>query len=448
MCIKKKKLHLLFSSRLRRSMIFNTICKPVGMVLSFLYTPLLLRYLGNECYGIWSTILSIVNWISYFDVGIGNGLRNQLAKDVSNGDKEGAKYAVSTAYVLLSVIVGLVLIVGSIVIINIDCHSIFNTTIDVKPALYISFIFVCINFILTLSKVQLYAVQQSEKVSYMTVLTQALNLAGIYILSLRGHGNLMAVSVWVGLSGLIVNVIFTGIIWKKYAEFVPHFTFFRKDKMNIIGSLGIKFFFLQIAALILYTTDNIIITQLFGPSHVTPYHTAYTAFGVINGLFAAMLAPLWSKYTVAKEQCNYKWIRDTVLKLDMFLIPIAVILVVAMLFFEPLSVVWLHKKLDYCIGLIPCMAIYYFLTIWSSIYAGVMNGMGIVNLQLCLGIIAAIINIPLSIYFGEIMGLNSTGVLLATVICMLFSIIPETISVHNYLKCKITETERKNNERK
>lgn len=446
MHIKKEKIQLLFSSKLRRSMILNTICKPVGMLLSFLYTPLLLKYLGNECYGIWSTILSIVNWISYFDVGIGNGLRNQLAKDVNNGDKRNAGYAVSTAYVLLSVIVGIVLIVGSIVIINIDCYSIFNTTINVKSALYVSFVFVCINFILALSKVQLYAVQQSEKASYMTVLTQALNLIGIYILGLYGNGNLMAVAVWVGLSGLIVNIIFSGLIWKKHKEFVPHFSYFRKEKMNVIGSLGIKFFLLQIAALVLYTTDNMIITQLFGPSYVTPYNTAYTAFGVINGLFSAMMMPLWSKYTIAKEQGNYKWIRDTVLKIDMFLIPVALILVAAILFFEPLSVIWLHKKLDYCSGLILCMAVYYFLMIWSSIYATVMNGMGIVNLQLCLGIIAAIINIPLSIYLGKVVGLQSTGVLLATVICMLFSIIPETINVHNYLKCKITEMERKDSE--
>lgn len=434
------KIRSMISTEFGRSILLNTLYKSMGMIISFLYTPLLLNYLGEESYGIWATILSIVNWINYFDIGIGNGLRNQLTKDVNKNDKQNAQYAVSTAYVILSLISGLVLVVGTLIIGLLNDQYVFKTTLNVKPVLYISFVFICINFVLALSKVQLFAIQRAEKVGFMTVMTQVLNLIGVVVLSICSNGNILAVAILVGLSGVTVNIIFSLDTWKNHKEFIPHIKSFRKEKMSSIKNLGIKFFLIQMAALILYTTDNMIITQLFGPSFVTPYQTAYTAFGLVNSLVAAMMVPLWSKYTVAIENGDYKWIKSIILKFDLILIPIGLMLVIGVFIFKPISVIWLQKDLNYNDGLIACMALYYFLFVWGSIYSTVMNGIGKVDLQLVLAVLSAIVNIPLSIYLGKQMGLQSTGILLATVICMLFTNILVTNSIHHYLNKKILET--------
>lgn len=426
-------------NELGKSMILSMLCKPMGMFLSILYTPLLLSYLGEEKYGVWSTILSVVNWINYFDVGIGNGLRNELTKDVELKDDAGANQAVSTAYIVLSCISGSVLVIGCIAIGLLDCNDIFNTSLNVKPALGISFIFICLNFVLALSKVQLFAIHRAEKVGYMTVFTQILNLLGIKLLQIFTESNIVAVAILIGVNGLLINLVFTGFAWVKHKEFIPKPSSFRKEKVSAIGKLGIKFFLIQIAALVLYTTDNMIIIKLFGPTYVTPYYTAYTAFGVINGLFAAMMSPLWTKYTAATEKGDFKWIKSVVLKLDILLIPIGIGLVIGAVLFKPISQIWLHKNLDYGRGLIPLMAAYYFFYIWGSIYSTVMNGIGRVNLQIVLAIITAAINIPLSIYLGKYVGLQSSGVLLATVICMIISNVPVTVSVHRFLNQKIKE---------
>lgn len=422
---------------LGKSMALNLLYKPVGMIISLLYTPLLLRCLGDESYGLWSAVLSIVNWINYFDVGIGNGLRNELAKNVAEKDENGAKLSTSTAYIILSLISSIVLVVGSLIIYYMNCNAVFNTEINVKPALLTSFVFICINFVLALSKVQLYATQQAEKIGFMTVLTQLFNLIGVFVLEKIGIGNILTVAILVGVSGVIVNLIFTFDVWNNHPEFIPNPHFYTRSKLNVIGSLGIRFFIIQIAALVLYTTDNIIITRLFGPEFVTPYHTCYAAFGVINGLFSAMTAPLWSQYTVAKSNGDYKWIKKTIIKLDLLLIPIAIGLAIGVFLFKPLARLWLGKNLMYESGLIVTMAIYYFAYIWGTIYSSVLNGLSKVNLQMFLGIGTAILNIPLSIIMAVPLRMGTTGVLAATVICMLISEIPVTISTHKYLNKKI-----------
>lgn len=429
----KVKLMSFKESKLKRSMLLNTLCKPVSMVISLLYTPLLLNYLGEESYGIWATILSVINWINFFDVGIGNGLRNLLAKELEQNDSKSAKFSVSTAYVVLSAISSITFLVGSIIILFLNTFIIFNTEVNVKPALFISFTFICINFILALCKNLLYSMHQAEKVGYMTVLIQLINLIGIFLLSLNGSSNLIAVATVVGLSGLLVYMFFSGYVWRKHNFLIPRFKNFEMKKLSSICSVGLKFFIIQIAALVLYTTDNIIITKLFGPVYVTPYYTAYAAFGIINGLFSAMLVPLWSKYTVAMVNKDFKWIKKSIITLNKMLIPVGIILILFVFCFKYISVIWLQKELNYDKGLILCMGIYYFLIIWGSIYSTVMNGIGKINLQLILAVFTALLNIPLSIFFSKTLHLNTTGVLIATIICMLITNIPVTVSVHRYL---------------
>lgn len=425
--------------QLKRSMLLSMMCKPIGMIISFFYTPVLLGYLGEEEYGIWSTILSVINWINYFDIGIGQGLRNTLARSIAIGDHEKSQSAVSTGYLALSVISGCTFLVGSVLIAILDIGTIFNTKLTVRPVLMVSFFCICINFILSLSKTLLYATQQAEKVGFMTVFTQGINLVGLLVLSLFSKGNLLAVAILIGLSGIVVNIIFTGKVWIRFDYLIPKLKKYRSSELKDICNVGIKFFFIQIAVLILYSTDNMIITQLFGPKQVTPYNTSYVLFGVVNGLFGAMISPLWSKYTVAMEKKDYKWIKKSVYSLDKMLPFIGIILLIGTILFKPISNIWLHKNLTYTKGLIPCMAFYYFLSIWGSIYSNVLNGMSKVNLQLILGCIAAVVNIPLSIFLGQNCGMGTAGVCLATVICMLLTNIPVTISTHRYLN-KLDET--------
>lgn len=72
------------ASNLGRSMSRAMVYKGVSMVLSLVYVPIVLNYLGDYKYGVWASILSILSWISYFDLGIGNGLRNRLSEAIAS----------------------------------------------------------------------------------------------------------------------------------------------------------------------------------------------------------------------------------------------------------------------------------------------------------------------------------------------------------------------------
>lgn len=435
---KKKRLDLIHENGMKRSVTLNFLLKPVGMIISLLYTPLLLRFLGNEQNGIWVTILSIINWINYFDVGIGNGLRNQLTVEVTKRKYDEAKQSISTAYIVMTGLVFLIFFIAIAVGMFINWGSVLNTKLTVEPALLISFTFICINFVLSLQKIAYFAIQKSELVALSGVITQCVNLVGVFLFILIGQsdkGNkLTDMAILFGVSSLAVNILFSVLTWRKNSYMVPSVKLFKRNKLKGICSLGFKFFFIQIAGLILFTTDSLIISKLFSPEFVTPYNTIYRAFGVAQSVFIAILTPFWSRFTVAKQQEDYHWMRTTINKMVLLWIIFSIAIIGITPLYQTISDVWLGRHLNYDTGIVPLMAIYYIAYIYSSICSTVLNGLGEVNVQMISSVIAAILNIPLSVFFAVNCKLATAGICLGTVISLLIGDVLYTIQIHYILK--------------
>ena len=80
------------------------LLKGASMILNFVMTPMYLDYFKDQdVLGIWYTLQSILIWILTFDLGVGNGIRNQLAAAIAKGDDEKEKTIVSSGYIVFSI---------------------------------------------------------------------------------------------------------------------------------------------------------------------------------------------------------------------------------------------------------------------------------------------------------------------------------------------------------
>ncbi len=404
-----------------KSVGLTTIIKPVGMIVSFIYTPMLLAYLGEEKYGIWITVLTVINWINYFDVGIGNGLRNCLASEVGQRKYDEAEKSVSTAYVIITLITLIIYIIVVFFSLFLDFNKLFNTSENIKPVLFISFTLLCINFIISLQKTESFAVQKPEYVSFTELFTQIMNLTGVGLLSITiiHSDKLITMAFLFGFSNIVINLAFSVILWRKNKFLVPKVNSFDKRKLGIIGKLGTKFFIIQMSMIILYTSDSLIIMRLYGASLVTPYNTVYKVYGAANSIFAAMLSPFWSKFTTAHDSKDYGWIKKIIKKLLCIWVVTAIIMIISIPFYQTVSGFWLNYDLIYQPFLIVSMVVYYVLMMHSSILSSFLNGIGDVNIQMYANVIAAVINIPVSLFLAVTCNLKTAGICLGTVVSLL-----------------------------
>ena len=124
---------------LKKQVSFGMIYKILSMCLSYISIPLFLKYLGQQDYGLWMTIFSIVSWIYTFDLGIGNGLKNKLTESLTKKNYNEAREYITTGYVVLGIIAICILVLGIIGIKIINIGKFLN--IDFYSENYIKLIF-------------------------------------------------------------------------------------------------------------------------------------------------------------------------------------------------------------------------------------------------------------------------------------------------------------------
>lgn len=404
----------------QKSAIINMMLKPISMALSFIYVPILISYLGTERYGLWATILTLISWINYCDVGIGQGLRNLLTKQLTESDYESAQKSITTAYIVLFSISIVLLCLIILTLFTVDCKKIFNTQIDIRTPLCISFIFICTNFVLALCNMLLHALQLSEKVSIRYCFTQVLNILGIEILSLYTSENLVLVSVLFGFTSSITYIYSTKRLFEKHKYLRIKFRCFDKTKIKEIAVVGVKFFLIQIPLIIIFGVDNLLVTNFYGGAMTASYSIVNSAFNAGYALFSAYIVPYWSRTTVALTNNDIEWIRKAAVRLNIIALISNVGLIILALLFEPLARLWVGKELTYPPYLVTVMCVYYCLLSIIMANVQIINGTGYLNIQLISNIVTSLLYIPTAYYFSKYCGFGVVGIKLAGVV--LFSI--------------------------
>lgn len=421
-------------------MVISGICKPVAMVVSLLYVRIILSYLGVEKYGVWSTLLTILSWVSYFDIGIGNGLRNKLTEAISKGNESESKKLISSAYAFIAIIMIAIMIIVVVVAQFVNWNVIFGVAANFEETLSVivslSIVFVAGNFILSICRNILYAIQKASVVSILELSTQVINLILVLILRTCTTGNVLTVTLVYGGSMVAVNVLCSLILFIRKKQFLPSLKQVDLSVGKGLTSLGMKFFVVQICALVLYSTDSLMISLLYGASDVTPYATVNKVFTAVSSMFIAFIAPIWSAFTKAKAENNYASMKKSIGRLQLFMIPFAVVAVVLTVFFKPITKIWLGQELDFSLYLILLGLVYCLLSIWTNTYGSIGNGLELMKASIIVAVLQAVLNIPLSYLFAEVAGLQSAGVLAGTVTVMIIAAVVMPIYIHRWINKK------------
>lgn len=404
--------------------------KGLSIAISLVLVPLTINYINKERYGIWLTLSSIITWFSFLDIGFGNGLRNKFAEALAKGQVELARIYVSTTYAILIIIMGIVLLLFMIINPILNWSIILNTRSDMNGELrllaLIVFVFFCLRFVLQLITTVLTADQQPAKASFFNLLGSIFSLIVIYILTKTTSGSLIYLGI--ALSLMPVLVLAASSVWfykNDYKMFSPSFKYVKFSFARNLMSLGIKFFVIQIGALILFNTNNIIITQLFGPAEVTTFNVSYKLFSVITMVFSIIGTPLWSAYTDAYVKNDFEWIKSTLSKMRTiwYLLTGCTVL---LLFASPvLFKWWVGDKVHIPFALSVAMSTYVIVYIWQTIHVFLLNGIGKIKLQLYMVIFSSLINIPLAIFLGKrigLVGITLTSAGLFIIMGIIFSI--------------------------
>lgn len=419
----------------------SLLYKGVSILVTLLLVPLSLHYLDRDRYGIWLTFSSLTAWLTFFDIGIGNGLRNRLTAALARHQIAEARSLVSTAYAVVGLIMGGLLILFLFCSTFISWSGLLNVSAQLENELWIVGAVIFGSFLaqnlLSLINPVLNARHQNSKTSLIILVVNLGSLIGIYVLTLTGNSSFVLFCCVQSLISL-GSYLFFNWYWFTYTfpEIAPSIKYVDLSKIKAVLGLGMQFFIMQIAAVLLYQTNNILISRWFGPNEVTDYTISFRYFNVITMGFSIIMAPFWSSFTDAYTRQDYAWIRAAIRRSVQLWGIVLLALVVMVLNADWVYKAWTGDATKIPLSLSAANAVYVSLYAWNMIFVNFLNGTGKIRLQFLLTPLVLVLFFPVTYGLAIMAGLGVEGIVWGNCICLAVFSVQAPIQYHKIINAR------------
>jgi O-antigen/teichoic acid export membrane protein len=406
----------------------------VAAVVSFVSVPLTVKYLGAERYGAWIIIGTAIAWAALADLGLSNSLTNAVSEGYAKGRQDLAQRYVAAAFWALAAVAALLGLIFFCAWPHIPWERVFNVQSlqarkEVGPAIAVAFGIFVLNFPFSTTAKIYGAYQEVAKGNAWAAAGNLLGLAALIVVT-QLKGGLVSLVIAVSGALLLVNVISAVWLfgWSKPWLF-PRPSRVTYSAIQKLTSLGGMFFVIQISALVLFQTDNLIIAHYLGAAAVTPYSVTWRLF-TYTALFQIVASPsYWPAYAEAFSRGDRAWVRRR------FRMNLRITITSTLVLALPLVVFgrWIIEKWAGSAA-VPPTGLLLWMGIWSLLYSAmnsqscVLASAGRVKIQTIYSLAASGVNLLLSIALVQRLGL--VGVIMGTVGAFLICVVvPQSIEV-------------------
>lgn len=396
-------------------------------VVNAISVPITVRYLGAELYGLWITISMTIAMLVYLDIGIANTLTNLISESYAKNDRESAAHYFSTAF-WMTVAVALVLAgIGWVLWPHINFGFLLHVQDQAlipevsRAVMCAGLLFLC-GLPAGLAARALAGYQELHIANLFSAAGNILALAAIIFVVMLKGSLAMLVSAYAGTIVLGSFACLTWVCFVKKPWLKPAPGRVRLHLVKRVFNSGGQFFLIQLATLIVFNSDNIVISHFLSPAEVTPYSVTWRLVTYANALQALSSPALWPAYAEAYAKKQMEWIRKTYRRVRWLT---AGTLAIACLIFIPFGRtiirIWAGKVAVPTQTLMILMCFWMILSAVTTNQSTLMVATDRVGKQAISSTVAAIANLALTFWWVNVFG--TVGVILATIVSYLLFVL-------------------------
>lgn len=408
------------SAKANWNIIQMMVIKGLSILLSLIYVPLFLHCMNNMRYGLWITILSLINWIGFLDIGLGQGLRNRLAEALAKKDLKLSREYIATTYFAVSVVFLVIIAIFLSFYPFFNWSKLVNAPQDIageiNQTIAIVFCMLSITFIARTFYAISYAVQEPARLSQIGLVSHALCVLSVWIMTLLPYSFRLSDFAWLMMCvPLLVTLFYTVVffVWR-HPELRPSFSDIKSSRIRNILSLGCSFFIIQLTCILLTQCNNLIIANKVSPAAVPEYSLTSKYFQVLFLFFSIVVSPFWSATTDAYVKKDFAWIKKCRRNLEFVFLAFVLLGLCQLLPYKFVFNIWTHGRIEVrsSVAILSYMYICFYML--SSIYISFINGIGKIRFQLYATLGLSVLHITLALWWVAHWGI--VGVLMSQVI--------------------------------
>jgi O-antigen/teichoic acid export membrane protein len=259
---------------LQRNVLLNWLSAGANLAYSLVVTPLVVRGMGHEAYGVWSFLNGLTMYSSLLYLGVSSSFIKRLAELRSGGGAEAASRLASVALSLYSAIGSFCVLVAVAAAPHVS--SLFATPLPEPVAVSAAITCVLLGFRLLFLFVGstygglLTALERVDLNGVVQLASTVLRAAGVP-LALQSRDPLVAFALLMGSTACLEVVAqrrLARVLWPalKARLVVP-----TGAELKALYTFGLQAFFLNVATLLISYADTAVVGILLGASSVTLY---------------------------------------------------------------------------------------------------------------------------------------------------------------------------------
>ncbi|NNE96971.1 MAG: lipopolysaccharide biosynthesis protein [Acidimicrobiales bacterium] len=387
----------------------------VCMAISLIMIPVAVGSMSDESFGLWMTVASVSSVLALFNLGVGNALVSLIAAAGRSAD--GLRRTISTGFALAAVGGLIAGVLSGIVIVTRDWESTLSLSelsdSDVAAVLGIA----VATFALTVPLATVLNIRQGQErhdlVAGLTVLGSVVALGLVLLGASSRTWQLIVVSQFAG--SLVAAIVGWMMAKVRPAIPFPRWRDIDRELAPRIVRTGAHYFGLQLAAVVAFSSDNLVAARLFGAAEVGEYAVPARVATACLALLALPAAPLWSAIARSLAEGQLDWVHKTIDRFRLFLPVLGADTFVAFAgVVGPVSRVLSDGTYNPDWNLRLWLAAFVAIGTVGNWIATIFNGLSMTRLQVVHSLLMAAANIMLSIALAQRVGI--VGLAAGTVI--------------------------------
>jgi O-antigen/teichoic acid export membrane protein len=304
----------------------------IQVLITFFLTPFVIGTLGRDLYGVWVLLNSIM---SYFSLG-SFGFMTTLVKDLSEAIAIGARRRVD--HLISSVFFGLIAVGLLLSILVFALYSSMDVIFKIpseyidtaKNTLLILYLIFLSNFLQQVFFQSLFAAKRLYVATVLSILTNLLIALSTFVLLSVGY-SIVEMAFGFLLVTLALGVV-TFLVSRKMIGFSIHPSSFRFSIIKEMAGPSSHYFIIGISVLIVFNSDNIVISSFVGVGAVASYSIAFKVIDTAQTFVWKIVDVLMPNIAMMNVRGNYRAILSLhnrmVACITLIILPLAAVLYV------------------------------------------------------------------------------------------------------------------------
>lgn len=338
--------------------------------------------LGPERFGLWMLLSSLTMVLSFADLGIGNGILNEISAARGRDDVPRMRRVVTAGFVLLGGAAMVFGLIAALIGTGFDWARVFN----VKSALAVG---EARNAVLVFAGCFVFSLVGSVPGKVQSGLQEGLIANGLIglgnvcafiavMLGLRaGWGIPSLVALLFGIPAAIQLLAMGPWFAWKHRELVPNAASLDLATLRRLARSGFAFFIMQVFTVATSRLDAFFVAGYAGAADAGLYSASDRLFSVASIVPISFLFPLWPAYREALHRGDVDWVRHTLVQSMVQASGVtAAVCLPVLLWPDHIFSLWFHTRVDVPGSLTAGFTFWKIVEALGSAGAMLMNGAG------------------------------------------------------------------------